>query len=87
MLAPLSAGPGTVPSALFHIAHPVPLTQAVDADALSRGQVHHLPLEREVVSLLGTAHHPLPWGAHHFDSEVVQLEGVVRLCRTPSARI
>lgn len=52
----------------------IPLTQAVDADALTGWQVHHLSLESEVVTLFSTAHDPLPWRAHHLNPEVIQLE-------------
>lgn len=81
MLAALSVEPQVTLSRLCRHHHPsILLTQTVNADPLPGRKVHHLALEREVVSLLGTAHYSLPFRAHHFDPEVVQLEGIVSLC-------
>jgi hypothetical protein len=52
-------------------------TDAVDTEALSRGEGHHLAAEGEVVAVLGVAHDPGPRWTDGDDPEVIQLEGVV----------
>lgn len=45
---------------------------------MSGRKIHHLALQREMIPLPGPAHDPLPRRTHDFDTEIVQLESVIR---------